>query len=214
MRRRFSWQLSRANAEPLDRTDDYPAHDRWAGTVSLRIPSSPGDGRSARPPQRPLGLRMLCHASDAVPGTQIFPYAEVGDLHLVRGRGRWARDREARRGAARLPSCRRRDHRRRRPERRDVCRGSLLAGLRHAGRRIEVDFNRSESTESLRALIREAVVAAADEGEVVISAHAASFALAGRDRISRARDGVGRDAPARFTKEERRRPEDRRQAPE
>jgi cytidylate kinase len=60
-----------------------------------------------------------------------------------------------------------------------------LAESRHAGRRIEVDFNRSESTESLRALIREAVVAAADEGEVVISAHAASFALTGRDDVLR-----------------------------
>ncbi|HEX4520402.1 MAG TPA: cytidylate kinase-like family protein [Gaiellaceae bacterium] len=60
-----------------------------------------------------------------------------------------------------------------------------LAESRHAGRRIEVDFNRSESTESLRALIREAVVAAADEGDVVISAHAASFALTGRDDVLR-----------------------------
>lgn len=60
-----------------------------------------------------------------------------------------------------------------------------LAESRHAGRRIEVDFNRSESTEDLRALIREAVVAAADGGDVVISAHAASFALTGRDDVLR-----------------------------
>ncbi len=60
-----------------------------------------------------------------------------------------------------------------------------LAESRHAGRRIEVDFNRSETTESLRELIREAVVEAADEGDVVISAHAASFALSGRDDVLR-----------------------------
>ncbi len=60
-----------------------------------------------------------------------------------------------------------------------------LAESRQAGRRIEVDFNRSETTESLRALIREAVVNEADEGRVVISAHAASFALGGRDDVLR-----------------------------
>ncbi len=60
-----------------------------------------------------------------------------------------------------------------------------LAESRRAGRRIEVDFNRSETTESLRALIREAVVKEADEGGVVISAHAASFALGGRDDVLR-----------------------------
>ncbi len=64
-------------------------------------------------------------------------------------------------------------------------RARSLAESRHAGRRIEVDFNRSETTESLRELIREAVVEAADEGDVVISAHAASFALSGRDDVLR-----------------------------
>jgi Cytidylate kinase len=59
------------------------------------------------------------------------------------------------------------------------------AESRRAGRRLEVDFHRFESTEKVRGLIREAILATADEGGVVIGAHAASFALAGRDDVLR-----------------------------
>src|SRR3954468_7802174 len=56
---------------------------------------------------------------------------------------------------------------------------------RDAGKNLEVDFHRFEPTDKLRALIRDAVVATAEEGNVVIVAHAASFALAGRDDVLR-----------------------------
>lgn len=59
------------------------------------------------------------------------------------------------------------------------------AESRHAGRTLEVDFGRVERTETLRALIKEAVVLTAEEGNVVIVAHAASYALAGRDGVLR-----------------------------
>lgn len=60
-----------------------------------------------------------------------------------------------------------------------------LAESRKAGRRVEVDFGRAEPTERLRGLIREAIDAAAEVGDVVLVAHAASFALAGRDGVLR-----------------------------
>src|SRR3954453_23692785 len=56
---------------------------------------------------------------------------------------------------------------------------------RAAGKKLEVDFHRFEPTDKLRGLIRDAVVATAEEGNVVIVAHAASFALAGRDDVLR-----------------------------
>ena len=56
---------------------------------------------------------------------------------------------------------------------------------REAGRTIEVDFGRVERTETLRELIRAAVHETADEGAVVIVAHAASYALAGREGVLR-----------------------------
>jgi cytidylate kinase len=59
------------------------------------------------------------------------------------------------------------------------------AEQRGVGRRVEVDFHRFEPTENLRELIREAIVAEADEGRVVIVAHAASYALAARDDVLR-----------------------------
>jgi len=59
------------------------------------------------------------------------------------------------------------------------------AESRDAGRTLEVDFGRVERTETVRGLIKEAVVQAADEGPVVINAHAASYALAGRDGVLR-----------------------------
>jgi cytidylate kinase len=60
-----------------------------------------------------------------------------------------------------------------------------LAESRHTGRKIEVDFNRVENTEALRDRIRDAIHATADEGSVVIAAHAASFALAERPEVLR-----------------------------
>jgi cytidylate kinase len=54
-----------------------------------------------------------------------------------------------------------------------------------AGRQLEVDFHRFEQTETLRELIRNAILATADEGKVVIVAHAASFALADRESVLR-----------------------------
>ena len=56
---------------------------------------------------------------------------------------------------------------------------------RDPGRQLEVDFNRFEKTEMVRDLIRNAIVATADEGNVVIVAHAASFALADRGNVLR-----------------------------
>jgi cytidylate kinase len=82
----------------------------------------------------------------------------------------------------------------------------MAAEARDAGRTLEVDFGRVERTETVRGLIRDAVVSTADEGSVVIHAHAASYALAGREGVLRvlvtapeetrvtrlaARDGVG-----------------------
>src|SRR5690242_18800974 len=60
-----------------------------------------------------------------------------------------------------------------------------LAEARDAGRRLEVDFNRFEQTETVRQLIRDAIVATADEGRVVIVAHAASYALGERGDVLR-----------------------------
>ena len=59
------------------------------------------------------------------------------------------------------------------------------AESRNPGRRLEVDFHRFERTEMIRDLIRDAIVKTADEGDVVIVAHAASFALADRDGVLR-----------------------------
>ena len=59
------------------------------------------------------------------------------------------------------------------------------AEQRGVGRRVEVDFHRFEPTERLRELIREAIAAEADEGQVVIVAHAASYTLARRDGVLR-----------------------------
>jgi cytidylate kinase len=59
------------------------------------------------------------------------------------------------------------------------------AESRDAGRTLEVDFGRVEKTETVRGLIKDAVQHAADEGSVVIVAHAASYALAGRDGVLR-----------------------------
>ena len=53
------------------------------------------------------------------------------------------------------------------------------------GRSIEVDFGRVERTETVRELIRAAIARTADEGSVVIAAHAASHALADRDDVLR-----------------------------
>jgi cytidylate kinase len=54
-----------------------------------------------------------------------------------------------------------------------------------AKRSIEVDFGRIEKTEKLRELIKDAIGAAADRGKVVITSHAASYALAGREGVLR-----------------------------
>jgi cytidylate kinase len=59
------------------------------------------------------------------------------------------------------------------------------AEQRGVGRTLEVDFGRVERTEAVRDLIRQAVVAAADGGDVVIVSHAASYALAGRQDVLR-----------------------------
>ena len=59
------------------------------------------------------------------------------------------------------------------------------AESRQAGRKLEVDFHRFEQTETVRDLIRNAILATADEGKVVIVAHAASFALAERKSVLR-----------------------------
>lgn len=55
-----------------------------------------------------------------------------------------------------------------------------LAESPGVGRSIEVDFGRHEKTETVRELIRGTVVATADEGQVVIVAHAASYAVGPR----------------------------------
>ena len=60
-----------------------------------------------------------------------------------------------------------------------------VAESRDAGRKLEVDFHRFEPTERVRELIRDAIRTTADEGNVVIVAHAASFALDGRDDVLR-----------------------------
>ena len=67
------------------------------------------------------------------------------------------------------------------------------------------------STEKLRGLIRDAILATAAEGRVVIGAHAASFALAGRDDVLRvlvtaSTDVRGRLASPRRTGSTKRRP--------
>lgn len=59
------------------------------------------------------------------------------------------------------------------------------AESRGAGRTLEVDFGRVEKTETVRGLIKDAVQQAAAEGSVVIVAHAASYALAGRAGVLR-----------------------------
>ena len=59
------------------------------------------------------------------------------------------------------------------------------AEQREAGRTLEVDFGRVERTETVRELIRQAVLDTAAEGNVVIVAHAASYALAGREGVLR-----------------------------
>ncbi len=59
------------------------------------------------------------------------------------------------------------------------------AESRDAGRQLAVDFHRFEQTETLRELIRDAILTTADEGNVVIVAHAASFALAERENVLR-----------------------------
>jgi cytidylate kinase len=60
-----------------------------------------------------------------------------------------------------------------------------VAETREAGRKLEVDFHRFEPTERVRELIRDAIRGTADEGNVVIVAHAASFALEGRADVLR-----------------------------
>jgi cytidylate kinase len=60
-----------------------------------------------------------------------------------------------------------------------------LAETRRPGRTIEVDFHRFEHAETLRELIRRAIRATADAGDVVIVAHAASFALTDRPEVLR-----------------------------
>jgi cytidylate kinase len=71
------------------------------------------------------------------------------------------------------------------------------AEARSPGRWLEVDFNRFELTETVRELIRAAIVQTADEGDVVIVAHAASFALADRDGVLRVLVTAADDSRAR-----------------
>jgi cytidylate kinase len=59
------------------------------------------------------------------------------------------------------------------------------AERRQARRSIEVDFGRVEKTETLRELIKDAIDSAADRGNIVITSHAASYALADRDGVLR-----------------------------
>ena len=60
-----------------------------------------------------------------------------------------------------------------------------FAERRQAKRTVEVDFGRIERTENLRDLITAAIVRTADEGNVVIVAHAASYPLAHRPEVLR-----------------------------
>jgi cytidylate kinase len=59
------------------------------------------------------------------------------------------------------------------------------AERKDAKRSIEVDFGRIEKTEKLRDLIKTAIDDVADRGNVVITSHAASYALADRDGVLR-----------------------------
>jgi cytidylate kinase len=59
------------------------------------------------------------------------------------------------------------------------------AERRDAKRSIEVDFGRIEKTEKLRDLIKAAIDDVADRGNVVITSHAASYALVDRDGVLR-----------------------------
>ena len=60
-----------------------------------------------------------------------------------------------------------------------------LAEDRKVGRRLEVYDTGGEPTKVLRALIRDAIRDTARQGQVVIVAHAASFALDDEDGILR-----------------------------
>lgn len=77
-----------------------------------------------------------------------------------------------------------------------------LAEHRSTGRTIEVDFGRYEKTEAVRDLIRDAIAAAADRGSAVIVAHAASYALAGREGVLRVLVTASDDTRARRVGEE------------
>ena len=59
------------------------------------------------------------------------------------------------------------------------------AERKDAKRSIEVDLGRIEKTEMLRDLIKATIDGVADRGNVVITSHAASFALADRDGVLR-----------------------------
>jgi CMP/dCMP kinase len=59
------------------------------------------------------------------------------------------------------------------------------AERKEAKRSIEVDFGRIEKTEKLRDLIKTAIDTAAERGRIVITSHAASYALAGREGVLR-----------------------------
>jgi CMP/dCMP kinase len=59
------------------------------------------------------------------------------------------------------------------------------AERKEAKRSIEVDFGRIEKTEKLRELIKTAIDSAAARGRIVITSHAASYALAGREGVLR-----------------------------
>jgi cytidylate kinase len=59
------------------------------------------------------------------------------------------------------------------------------AERKDAKRSIEVDFGRIEKTEHLRDLIKTAIDSAADRGNVVITSHAASYALGDREGVLR-----------------------------
>jgi cytidylate kinase len=76
------------------------------------------------------------------------------------------------------------------------------AESRDAKRQLEVDFHRFEQTETIRDLIRRAIIATADEGDVVIVAHAASFALADDPGALRVLVTASTDSRARRVSEE------------
>ena len=59
------------------------------------------------------------------------------------------------------------------------------AERKDAKRSIEVDFGRVEKTETLRELIKSAIDSAAERGKIVITSHAASYALADREDVLR-----------------------------